>query len=261
MGNILKGVKDLAIFAGRRLPQRVRNSLFHFAYACAPAEFERFAFLYASGQEQCLRQMARNGFNPRTIVDVGAYRGDWSRMAHAIWPNAAIVMIEPNREQTAGLDALAVELHGIQHCELLGPVDGQEVSFHLMATGSSVLPERSDVPRRTETRKLVTLDTLLAEMPEVGLLKIDAQGYELSILDGAVKILPKVQAVLMEIALIEVNDGSPILHEVVRYMHDRGFVAFDVLEMHRRWLDRALCQIDILFCRKDAAIRSNKRFC
>ena len=65
----------------------------------------------------------------------------------------------------------------------------------------------------------------------------------------------------METALIEVNEGSPILHEVVRYMHDKGFVAFDVLEMHRRPLDRALCQIDILFCRENAAIRANKRFC
>ena len=239
----------------------MRNSLFHFAYACAPAEFERFAFLYAAGQEQCLRQMARNGFHPRTIVDVGAYRGDWSRMAHAIWPDAAIVMIEPNREQSGCLNALAAELHGTLHCELLGPVDGQEVTFHVMATGSSVLPERSDVPRRTETRKLATLDTLLADKPDVDLLKIDAQGYELSILDGAAKILPTVQAVLIETALIDVNEGSPILHEVVRYMHDRGFVAFDILEMHRRPLDHALCQIDILFCREDAAIRANKRFC
>jgi FkbM family methyltransferase len=258
---MLKRMKRLAISAAGFLPQGTRNSLFHFAYACAPEEFARFSFLYSAGQEQCLRQLASNGFQARTIVDVGAYRGDWARMAHAIWPDAAIVMIEPNREQTRRLNALAAELHGTLYCELLGPVDGQEVAFHVMATGSSVLPERSDVPRRMEIRNLATLDTLLADYLRVDLLKIDAQGYELSILDGAAKVLPKVQVVLLEAALLEVNEGSPLLHDVIQYMNNRGFVAYDVLEMHRRPLDRALCQIDIIFCRHDAAIRANKRFC
>src|SRR4029077_16524171 len=98
---------------------------------------------------------------------------------------------------------------------------------------------------------------LLSDHPTIDLLKIDAQGYELSILDGADRILPRVQFVLLEIALIEVNEGCPILHEVLSYMQDRGFVAFDILELHRRPLDRALCQVDIFFCRWDAKLRAN----
>jgi FkbM family methyltransferase len=205
--------------------------------------------------------MAADGFSPRMIVDVGAYRGDWSRMASSIWPNASIIMIEPNREQNLQLRAVASDLHATLHCELLGAIDGEEVQFHVMATGSSVLSERSDVPRKTEIRRLATLNSLLADGPPVDFLKLDAQGYELSILDGANRVLENVHAVLLEVALIDVNEGSPILHDVLAYMHDRGFVAFDILEMHRRPLDRALCQIDVLFCREDAKFRSDKRFC
>jgi hypothetical protein len=47
--------------------------------------------------------------------------------------------------------------------------------------------------------------------------------------------------------LIEVNEGSPILHEVLAYMHERDFVALDLLELHRCPVDRALLQVDILF--------------
>ena len=169
-------------------------------------------------------------------------------------------MIEPNREQNNQLRGVASDINATLHCDLLGAVDGKEVQFHVMASGSSIMSERSDVPRTTETRQLTTLNSLLAGGPNIDFLKIDAQGYELSILDGADHILSGVQAVLLETALIEVNEGSPILHDVLTYMHERGFVAFDIIEMHRRPLDRALCQIDVLFCRQDAQIRADKRF-
>jgi FkbM family methyltransferase len=181
-------------------------------------------------------------------------------MARLIWPDAGIVMIEPNREQKDRLLAMAADLNARLYTELLGAVDGEEVQFHVMASGSSVLAEHSDVPRTTERRRLVTLNSLLANHQAIDLLKIDAQGYELNILSGADKILPRVQAVLLEIALIEVNEGSPILHEVMSYMHDRNFVAFDILELHRRPLDRALSQVDVFFCRKDSELRADKRF-
>lgn len=262
LGDILKSAKNYMITVGRLLPASVRRSLFHFAFNCAPDEFEKFALLYANApsQEHLLRAMAARGFSPRTIVDVGAYKGQWSRMVSSIWPDAAILMIEPNREQTAPLQAVAADLNATLYSELLGAVDGEEVQFHVMASGSSILAERSDAPRTSEPRRLVTLNSLLADQPIADLLKIDAQGYELSILDGADRILPRVQTVLLEIALIEVNEGSPILHDVLSYMHDRGFVAFDILEMHRRPLDRTLCQIDVFFCRQDAILRADKRF-
>jgi len=263
MNYIIKHAKSASVAAGKLLPATVRKALFHFAFACAPNEFEKYAFLYANApsQENRLRWIAAKGFSPRVILDVGAYRGDWSRMAKAIWPEASIIMIEPNWEQSHQLAACTSELGATLHQELLGAEDGKEVQFHVMATGSSVLAERSDVSRKTELRRLITLNSLLASGPPIDFMKIDAQGYELSILDGADRILPNVRMVLLETALIEVNEGGPILHEVLSSMNTRGFAAFDLLEMHRRPLDQALCQVDILFCRQDDPLRADKRFC
>jgi len=52
---------------------------------------------------------------------------------------------------------------------------------------------------------------------------------------------------LLEIAIIESNEGAPLLHDVVAFMKTLGFVAYDILEVHRRPLDKALNQFDIIF--------------
>jgi FkbM family methyltransferase len=210
-----------------------------------------------------LKAIRNRGFNPAFVLDVGAYWGDWSAMIREIWPQTDIVMIEPNPMQTVKLAMRAAELNATMHTYLVGAENGKQVEFQMMATGSSVFPEYSDVERKSVTRTLRTLDSIFDPRPclGMGLIKIDAQGYELEILKGADRILQHVTAVILEVALIEVNQGCPLLHEVVAWMHARGFVAYDVIELHRRPLDNALAQMDIFFVREDARLRSDRRFC
>ena len=184
-------------------------------------------------------------------------------MALSVWPEARAVLVEPNALHADALRTLAGELDATVSTDLLGAEDGREVDFHVMeagaATGSSVFPERSDVPRTIERRRLRSLDSLLAGEP-ADLLKIDTQGYELEILKGAARSLPAAKAVILETSLIEVNEGCPLLHEVVAYMHERGFVVFDILETHRRRADATLLQVDLLFCPIASPLRANRRF-
>lgn len=113
--------------------------------------------------------------------------------------------------------------------------------------------------RRVETRRLRKLDTLLVDIEPPGLLKIDAQGYEMQIMKGAVKVLPAFEAVVLEVATIEINEGAPVLHDVVGFMKAAGFVAYDILEIHRRPLDNALNQVDIMFVREQSTLMADKR--
>jgi len=57
-----------------------------------------------------LEHMAGLGFQPQTIVDVGAAEGTWSRMAAGIWPNARLIGFEPNRTNEAKLERTRREL-------------------------------------------------------------------------------------------------------------------------------------------------------
>lgn len=243
------------------LPPAAKRSLVHLGFHVERSEFDKFAhdYSFAPSMTFGLGELAQRGFQATTIVDVGAFEGAWSRLARRIWPAANLVMVEANRAKEGVLIDLARELKAAFYCELLGAEHGRTVQFHVMDEGSSVMGERSPLARTVEQRQLATLDSLLADMEAPGLLKIDTQGYELEVLRGAVSTLSRFGAVLLEISLIEINEGAPLLHDVIAFMKARSFVAYDVLEIHRRPLDQACNQLDILFVTEDSPLLRDKR--
>jgi hypothetical protein len=138
-------------------------------------------------------------------------------------------------------------------------VEGAAVTFHIMESGSSVFEEHSGVERRPLRLKQGTLDSITNGIDTVDFIKIDVQGYELEVLKGGMRTLARAQAILIELSLIEINEGAPLLDEALSFMRAAGFVAYDVLEIHRRPLDGAMNQIDILFVREESPLRADKR--
>src|ERR1700730_14702173 len=53
-----------------------------------------------------LGDIRARGFKPRGIIDVGANRGDWTRVALSIFPDASVIMIEPQDEMQPYLSKL-----------------------------------------------------------------------------------------------------------------------------------------------------------
>jgi FkbM family methyltransferase len=211
-----------------------------------------------------LVNMRRNGFAPAGIIDAGAYRGDWSRMARGIFPGVPILMLEANPEKEPILSAAAKEI-GAATCRiaLLGPQPADSVPFHLLETGSSVLPENTSLPRSLAQLPMTTLDAVLQNgnpLSRPYFLKLDVQGFELEVLRGAGRILAETEAVLLEVSLLEYNQGAPLFAEVVAFMQSRGFVAYDVCGFYRRESDHALYMLDLLFVREASPLRSKKHF-
>src|SRR5205814_2004753 len=126
------------------------------------------------------------------------------------WPLANIAMIEPNFAKQRKLNEVATAINAEVFLDLLGARDGDEVHFHVMETGSSIMRENSEVARTVETRRLSTLDSLHLNLVPPILLKVDAQGYEIEILKGASETLPCLEAILLEVATLKVNQGAPL---------------------------------------------------
>jgi FkbM family methyltransferase len=245
------------------LPERIKRSLFHLSFNLAKTEFERFAYEYcfAPNMYHGLTAIARRGLSPNTVIDVGAFEGNWSKLARSIWPNTRIIMFEPLFSKQDRLATVAEDIGANVFCELLGARDTEDIYFNVMESGSSVLSEHSSLPRTIELRRLRRMDTLLDSyaINPPALVKIDAQGYELEILKGAEQLLKTIDAVLLEIAVLEVNEGAPLLHDVIPFMLNAGFVTYDILEIHRRPLDQAMNQVDILFLRAGSPLTKDKR--
>jgi hypothetical protein len=89
-------------------------------------------------------------------------------------------------------------------------------------------------------------------------LKLDVQGYEIEILEGYKQHFSACQVIQCELSLIPIVQRAPLLHEVVAYLHERGFEMCDVDELIRTPSDGAVWQLDALFCRVDSQIRINR---
>lgn len=250
---------ELLGFLKNNLPDRLKNSMFHLGFHVSPEKFAEFSYLYANApdMERGLRGARDRGLAPGVILDIGAYHGEWSRMARRLWPEAKIRMVEANLEKKPLLETLAAKIGAEVHFAVMGAEAGRQVDFFVMESGSSVYEENSPLARRVEPRSTSTVDALLGGQT-VDLMKLDVQGYELEVLKGAGEVLKKCAAVILEVSLIEINKGTPLLEDVVTFMKQRGFVVYEVLGIHRRPLDKAMNQIDLIFVPDLSPLRTNR---
>jgi len=80
------------------------------------------------------------------------------------------------------------------------------------------------------------------------LMKIDVQGYELQVLQGAEQLLPKVEHLVVECSFTELYLGQALAGEVVAYLHERGYRLTGIYDLKRDRLGFCL-QADFLFQR------------
>lgn len=201
-------------------------------------------------------RLRTKGYCPATIIDVGAYEGNWTRLARRVFPNASTLMVEPQASKAPLLQRVAGELPEAQYVmALLASQAGRAVTFYEMETGSSMMPENSDVPRREVRLITRTLDEIAAEFSQPIFLKIDAQGAELEILEGSEQTILRCDLIQLEVALQDYNTGAPDFQQVVTFMKERGFVPYDISGFSRpNGVD--LVQIDLLFVREDSGLRT-----
>lgn len=235
----------------QRLPNRLRRDIV-LAGIAAGEGLEGY-FTYPS-MDCTFRYLRRKGFRPGFAIDVGAFRGEWTCEFKAVFPESRILMIEPQQSKQTLLKSVASRFGMSVDLEdsLLGAQQGVEVMFHDMEQGSSVFKEQSYIAGSPTTRKLATLDSVLGQLKisdNVDLLKLDTQGYELEVLKGAEKALKRTEFVLLETSLIAINEGCPLVLEVLEFMADRGFQLFDICGQWRR-PDHFLWQIDLLLIHK-----------
>lgn len=244
-----------------RVKSKVASSLYYLMGESKREEYER-RFQIPSIRRS-LRNLRRLGFSPEAIVDVGAFKGVWTQMVRDVFPDARVLMIEAQAAHKDALRAVTRQFPAgavTYQIALLGALPQSCVPFYETAnagTGSSALPENSDVTRRAVGLPMTTLDAVVASngFPKPSFIKLDVQGYEIEVLRGGVECLQGAEVVLMEVSLWPYNQGAPLLHDVVAFMKDQEFVAHDVCSLMRRPGDDILIQVDLVFARERSGLR------
>jgi len=209
-----------------------------------------------------LEDLQDRGFLPASVLDVGAAQGMWTEKCLQVYPQASYFLIDPLEENRPRLLALQAERNNVQFLmTAAGPARGTaQLRVQDDLDGSSFLEDAD--PRfsgRLRQVPVVCIDDLLAEnrlgLPQ--LIKIDVQGFELQVLEGAKRALGVSEVIIMEVSLFSLVKGAPLFHEVSAFMHAHGYVLYDIAMVIRRPLDQALAQIDGVFVLQESRLRQS----
>jgi FkbM family methyltransferase len=210
-----------------------------------------------------LAQLARLGFQPRTIIDAGVANA--TPELYSTFPSASILLIEPLVEFEPFLRRICSTYKAQYVLAAAGQAPGS-ATFHVHDDkfSSSLLTEveGASVDGTPRAVPVVTIDQQCAEKNLAGpfLVKLDVQGAELQVLAGASRTLQHTEAVILEVTLFGTMIGGPQFFDLVTYMKAAGFVAYDVFGFQYRLLDGALCQVDMIFVREAGFFRQSHAF-
>jgi FkbM family methyltransferase len=142
------------------------------------------------------------------VVDVGANLGEWTvPLARAVGPKGQVLAIEPQQRAAAAL-AKTLAANAFAQADLLGCALGDhdgaaefavpKVTSVSVDTGTAHLGPRA-AGHEVVTVALRRLDTVAAErrLDRIDLIKIDVEGHERQVLDGAGATLARFRPVLV----------------------------------------------------------------
>jgi FkbM family methyltransferase len=188
---------------------------------------------------------------PVVVADVGARQESGARwMSH--FPVAEIMAFDPDPDECRLIEerfaALASPTHRFRALPVaLSDVEGRE-TLHLTAKlecsslfrpNLGLLRRFADVERfaiqREVSVEVTRLDAIRARqaLPEVDLLKLDVQGAELKVLQGARASLAHCLALEIEVEFVPLYEGQALFADVDAFVRAAGFTLFDIRP--QRW--------------------------
>jgi FkbM family methyltransferase len=170
------------------------------------------------------------------VLDIGANRGQFGAALRRAGFAGRIVSVEPLRAAFDRLETQVVDdpgwtaqraAVGATSGTLVMNVAGNSVSsspLPMLDRHAEAAPQSRYVG--TEEVPATTVDELVARhdlTPHSTLLKIDVQGYERPVLDGAATTLDRFAAVRTEMSLVALYDGQALMPDLLDQLAARGF--------------------------------------
>ena len=179
------------------------------------------------------------GITEPVIFDVGAHHGQTSIMYSKLFKNCLIYSFEPYAESFKHLSTNLKRYDNIKPINIaLGNKIGKSKFYINPSSGTnSLLPTDAKAPQtwsdgllestgQTEV-DVVTIDSFIEqyEIRRIDILKLDTQGTEYQIIEGADKAFleGRIKVIYTEIITRPTYIGQKELHEVLRIIQDKGF--------------------------------------
>ena len=203
-------------------------------------------------------------FNPKHIVDVGANHGTWTREALKMFPDCKYTLIEPQAWMKESITDL---LETNPNISFNGVGAGKEKGIFKFT-----IVDRDDscsfIYSKTQAQEngykqievpVITLNDLIEQksLPVPDIIKIDAEGLDLDVLEGASNFFGKTEIFMVEAGIVSKTIPNSFLN-AIKYMDEKGYRLFDITELNRPFQAQVLWLAELVFVKKDGLIDSNK---
>lgn len=169
--------------------------------------------------------------NLKTIFDIGANRGDWTRSVLKAQSKAEFHCFEPSKDIFLDLqsqlwpDRVRLVNAALSSQEGAGNYDRETGSLHRdnLRTGTS---------RKAESVKLLTIDDYCRNqnIKEIDLMKVDVEGHELDVFRGATQLLSeaRIKSLYFEYNYTFIN-SRVLLKDIFEFFADKHYSIFKLL--------------------------------
>ncbi|MBW6481547.1 MAG: FkbM family methyltransferase [Vicingaceae bacterium] len=203
-----------------------------------------------------IKLIKSKNFEINLIIDVGANHGTWTRLWKKEFPEASYILIEPQNWLKNSfedlLDAKTVYL----------PIGAGKENGTFKFTINSDRDDSSSFnfsEKEAKERDFVQIDIPIKTLNEIvkengntipEIVKIDAEGLDLEVLDGASDLFDKTELFLVEVAINNKRMPNDI-KTVINYMDNKGYKVFEMTDLNRPFKSQALWLAEFAFIKKN----------
>jgi len=203
-------------------------------------------------------------FNVDLVFDVGANTGQFANELRSVGYGGEIISFEPLSEAYKKLQGFATQeaKWQVHQRGAIGDFDGEiEINVSGNLVSSSVLPmteahstaSANSAYVGSERVPIFRLDSLAADYLSATsrhFIKIDTQGFESQVLDGASETLAGAQGLLCELSLVPLYEGQHLWLDMIERIEQAGFTLWAIQQGFTDPRDGRSLQINAVFFRE-----------
>lgn len=202
--------------------------------------------------------------NINVVLDVGANRGFYAKELRSYRFKGKIISFEPLNEAFIELEKNANEddlwfankyalgdKEGRFQLNVANNLDSSSLSSMLPAHEESAPHAKFIGKEEIEVKTLDSIFNMKVDEEDRVMLKIDTQGYEKNIIDGAVESLKKVAILQMEMSLVKLYENDLLMPEMVNYLDELGFRLYSIESGFSNPKTGQTLQLDGIFVNRD----------
>ncbi|MCE2772093.1 MAG: FkbM family methyltransferase [Bacteroidetes bacterium] len=181
-----------------------------------------------------------------SIIDVGAYDGKTALFFNNYFPNATIHAFEPNPRAIQLLEKSVNDISKIQtHHLALSSKEGSvplyvthnEVSSSLHNTDTSSKDASAILAEQLQVKEVISIKSSTLDsfnFSDILFLKLDTQGNEIKVLEGATESVRKSRFVITEMSVHTLYEGGCMYYETDEKLRNAGFEPVDFIVPSRK---------------------------